>query len=230
MIPTLDELREQRLPLDGQALARTDFSNSANGDYGNDHEGVADLADANLITSIVDAGPLSHLGRDCADHKVVIDVDLPVTMIESSTPGHCHLFIDKAMDWPTYLALLEALAAAGIIEPGYLNAARRRGHTAVRLPWVRKDAGPGEASECTHGADCQVHPSVNALHNFDLPAPACRSDWYADTGHVQNNAHHDRSVHCGLPRGHDGDHDELLGGEPAGVVTWPQRAARAGER
>ncbi len=130
MIPTLDELRARRLPLSGQALARTDFSNSTNGDYGNDHEGVMDVEHANLITSMV-VGP-----EDL--HKVVIDVDLPVSLVASSTPGHFHLFIDKAMPWPTYVALLEALAAAGIVEPGYLAAALRRGHTAVRLPWVRK--------------------------------------------------------------------------------------------
>jgi hypothetical protein len=226
IVPTLAEVRERRLPLDGQALARTDFESTAYD--GNDHEGVTDVERANLITSIVDTGGLSHLGGTFATHKVVIDVDLPVSLIASSTPGHFHLFIDKAMDWPTYLALLEALTAAGIVEPGYLAAAERRGHTAVRLPWVRKPgSGVAPEPECTHGGDCQIHPSVNALHNFDPPAARCRSDWYADTGNVQNNAHHDRSVHCGLSRGHDGDHDELLDGEPAGVVTWPQKAAQS---
>lgn len=136
MIPTLDELRERRLPLDGQALARTDFESKAYD--GNDHEGVTDVERANLITSIVDTGGLSHLGGEFATHKVVIDVDLPVGLIASSTPGHFHLFIDKAMDWRAYLALLEALTVAGIVEPGYLAAAERRGHTAVRLPWIRK--------------------------------------------------------------------------------------------
>lgn len=138
MIPTLDELHERRLPLDGQALARADFRST---DYdGNDHEGVTDIERANLITSIVDAGGLSHLGAQFAQHKVVIDVDLPVSVIASTTPGHFHLYIDKAMDWATYAALLEALAVAGVVEPGYVAAALRRGHTAVRLPWVRKPA------------------------------------------------------------------------------------------
>lgn len=167
IVPTLDELRERRLPLDGQALARTNFEST---EYdGNDHEGVVDLDQANLITSMVAAGGLSRLGGPFATHKVVVDVDLPVSVIASSTPGHFHLFIDKAMDWTTYLALLGALTAAGIVEPGYLSAAEQRGHTAVRLPWVRK----GEPvplpvlPECTHGADCQVHLTVNALHDFD---------------------------------------------------------------
>ena len=137
MIPTLDELRERRLPLDGQALARTDFNDS----YDTDRTVVADLEQANLITSMVAGtdGTASDL------HKVVLDVDLPVTVIESSTPGHFHVFIDKAMDWQTYFDLLRALCAAQIIEPGYLAAAERRGHTAVRLPWVRKPAELSEA-------------------------------------------------------------------------------------
>jgi hypothetical protein len=138
VVPTLAEARGRRLPLDGQALARTNFEST---DYsGNDHEGVTDIERANLITSIVEAGGLSHLGGDFAMHKVVIDVDLPVRVIESSTPGHFHLFIDHEMTWLTYVALLRALTAAGIVEPGYLAAAQGRGHTAVRLPWVRKPA------------------------------------------------------------------------------------------
>ena len=126
-IPTLDTLRGQRPPLDGLTLARTDFNDT----YDTDRTVVADLAEANLITSQVAGSDL---------HKVVLDVDLPCGLIASSTPGHFHLFIDKAMTWPEYAALLEALTAAGIVEVGYLAAAQRRGHTAVRLPWVRKPA------------------------------------------------------------------------------------------
>lgn len=178
MIPTLDESRERRVPLPGQMLARTDFTST---EYdGNDHEGVTDIERANLITSIVKAGGLARLGGEFATHKVVIDVDLPCRLVESSTPGHYHLFIDHAMTWPAYVELLNALTAAGIVEPGYLAAALQRGHTAVRLPWVRKPepvpaplpliSPPAPAldlSDCTHGADCRIHPDVNALHNFD---------------------------------------------------------------
>jgi hypothetical protein len=138
LVPTLAEARERRVPLAGQALARAEFDSTSYD--GNDHEGVTDIEHANLITSIVDTGVPSRLGGRLAQHKVVIDVDLPVKVIESSTPGHFHLFIDHAMEWSTYVALLEALAAAGIVEPGYFAAAVGRGHTAVRLPWVRKPA------------------------------------------------------------------------------------------
>jgi hypothetical protein len=32
------------------------------------------------------------------------------------------------------------------------------------LGWWRHEM---DRNECTHGADCPVHPDVNALHNFD---------------------------------------------------------------
>jgi hypothetical protein len=83
MIPTLDELRGRRLPLDGQALARANFESTAYD--GNDHEGVTGIEQANLITSIVNADGLSHLGGQYAMHKVVIDVDLPVQVLDSTT-------------------------------------------------------------------------------------------------------------------------------------------------
>lgn len=71
-------------------------------------------------------------------HKPVLDIDMPVAVLPSSTEGHHHLFIDKEMPWKDYLKLLEVLAEVGIIEKGYLGACRRRGHSAVRLPWVKK--------------------------------------------------------------------------------------------
>jgi hypothetical protein len=180
LVPTLAEVHERRVPLAGQALARAEFDSTSYD--GNDHEGVTDIEHANLITSIVEAGGLSRLGGEFTQHKVVIDVDLPVIVLPSSTPGHHHLFIDKAMDWATYLAVLEVLTAAGIVEPGYLAAAERRGHTAVRLPWVRKPATvpvplPAapllDPSDCTYGAGCPIHPGAGGSHDFDPPGCTC---------------------------------------------------------
>lgn len=158
-VPALDELHERRLPLDGMALARTDFEST---DYsGNDHQGVTDVEHANLITSMVATGaPLNQLGGQFVTHKVVLDIDLPVTVLPSSTPGHHHLFIDHEMTWAQYVAVIEALSAAGIVEPGYLAAAQRRGHTAVRLPWVRKPTGPSEA-DITEGFALLMPPATD---------------------------------------------------------------------
>lgn len=71
-------------------------------------------------------------------HRPVLDIDIPIKVVPSGTPGHCHLFIDIPMTWERYEELLWALAAAGIVEEGYVHASVRRGHTSVRLPHVRK--------------------------------------------------------------------------------------------
>lgn len=91
------------------------------------------LEDAAVVTSLVE----DKVNR----HRPVIDIDLPIQVIPSSTRGHFHLYIDKEMSWDTYLHLLHALVYAGIVEEGYLHAAERRGFTAVRLPWITKEAG-----------------------------------------------------------------------------------------
>lgn len=72
-------------------------------------------------------------------HKPVLDIDFPVVALESSTPGHSHLFIDKELTWDEYVKVLNVLAEVGIIEQGFVNASMSRKHTAVRLPWIKKE-------------------------------------------------------------------------------------------
>lgn len=100
---------------------------------------VWDVIDRKRVRSTLDAGlavgsevPGSKL------HRPVIDIDIPVRLIPSSTPGHGHLYLDVELTWDDYLMLLEAMAAVGIVESGFLNIAKERGGTYVRLPWVRK--------------------------------------------------------------------------------------------
>lgn len=85
----------------------------------------------------------SEVGAGGEAHAPCIDLDIPARLIESSTPGHSHLYIDVEMTWDQYRAILTALADAGVIEQGYLRASLLRKGTHLRLPWVRK---PGEAS------------------------------------------------------------------------------------
>jgi hypothetical protein len=73
-------------------------------------------------------------------HTVMVDIDKDVRLVPSTTSGHWHLYIDVAMPWWRYRKLLRALKNAGIIEPGYYRASIMRGHTALRLPWVKKEA------------------------------------------------------------------------------------------
>lgn len=74
-------------------------------------------------------------------HAPALDLDVPHTLIPSSTPGHSHLYIDVPMSWWRYKRLLKALAKAGIIEKGFVKASIARGHTDLRVPWKGKNDG-----------------------------------------------------------------------------------------
>lgn len=93
-----------------------------------------DIEEAQVITSLVANSPAGQM----PNHKLIIDVDLPAKLVPSSTEGHFHLYIDKEMSYEAWATLLYALAAAGIIEPGYMRACIARGFSAVRLPWIKK--------------------------------------------------------------------------------------------
>lgn len=97
---------------------------------------VASVDTANVVTSLGVSDPLLS---DEDVHYPVLDLDVPCTLVPSSTPGNFHLYIDKAVTHKAYMSLLWALASAGLIEEGYASASTQRGFTAVRVPWVKKD-------------------------------------------------------------------------------------------
>jgi hypothetical protein len=72
-------------------------------------------------------------------HVVALDIDAPVEVYPSSTPGHFHLYINKPMPWDDYLQLLSLMAKVGLLEPGFVLASIVRGFSALRLPWVKKE-------------------------------------------------------------------------------------------
>ena len=77
-------------------------------------------------------------------HTPVLDIDIPATLVPSSTPGKNHLYLDVPMSWDQYTKLLDVMAEVGILEPGYVSASKKRGFTAVRLPWIRKPVPVGD--------------------------------------------------------------------------------------
>lgn len=72
-------------------------------------------------------------------HAVLLDLDVPATLVPSSTEGHSHLYIDVSTGWHNYKRLLDALADCGVIERGYAEASKRKGASYLRLPWVKKE-------------------------------------------------------------------------------------------
>lgn len=93
-----------------------------------DYEFTAE-AEANLVTSATGVGDW---------HLPVLDLDVPHRLEPSSTAGHSHLYIDVPVEWRTYVKLLDALADAGIVERGYVEASKAKGATMVRKPGVTK--------------------------------------------------------------------------------------------
>lgn len=106
-------------------------------EYMDGPEPTTDLEVANVATSEVKGTNPAGWGYE--RHKLLVDIDMPCKLIPSSTPGHHHLFIDKEMSRDQMMTILRALSAADVVESGYVDASDKRGYTAVRLPWIKKN-------------------------------------------------------------------------------------------
>lgn len=102
--------------------------NATGDDYSGDEATTVSEQEANVVTS--------YLGGEL--HAPVLDIDFGARLIPSSTPGHFHLYFEKAMTWDNYCGLLKALGDVGILEAGYVKASLRRGYSSVRKPGVYK--------------------------------------------------------------------------------------------
>lgn len=79
-----------------------------------------------------EANLVSSFTRD-GKHAPVLDIDVPIRVVPSKTPGHSHIYIDVELDLHQYMYLLEALSFAGILEPNFYAASRDAGMSFVRL-------------------------------------------------------------------------------------------------
>ena len=73
------------------------------------------MDDANIQTSRIWRTPdqVDFLGNY---HAPALDLDFPCTLIESSTPGHHHLILDKRVRWDEYVNMMRSM-----VQPGYSN-------------------------------------------------------------------------------------------------------------
>lgn len=87
------------------------------------------------ISSLITKG--YHQGH----HLPVLDIDMDCVLVDSSTPGHHHLVINKPMSEHSYLKLLKVLSEYGIVQPGYAKFSNLRKKSWIRAPWVKKSKG-----------------------------------------------------------------------------------------
>jgi hypothetical protein len=138
------------LPFDGQMYAQVEtFGTSDSPD-----DPIGNSGSETLTTNLDDPGVnliTSATAENVLMQKPILDIDYPAWLIPSTRPGHFHLYIDRAIPKDKYLAMVTAMAEAGLVEEGYAGAAERRGYTGVRLPWIKKE--PVEPKPITHHWD-----------------------------------------------------------------------------
>jgi hypothetical protein len=96
-------------------------------------------------------------------HIVVLDIDHLAHLIPSTTPGHSHLIVEiPPVAAEVYFKFLRDCAEVGLIEPGYAEVSIQRGHSDVRLPWVKK---PEIAYHC-----CRCGKEPTELNEYRMAA------------------------------------------------------------
>lgn len=86
----------------------------------------------------LDRGNLVSSRMMNGNHTPALDLDVQAALLDSSTEGHHHLFINKEMSWRKYKRLLKALKNAGIIEPYFYTVSCKRKQTMLRKPGLKK--------------------------------------------------------------------------------------------
>ena len=91
---------------------------------------VTDGGFANLTSSELSGYPRLHMPS--------LDLDFEAHLEPSTTPGHFHLYLNKAVSWEAYVKLLDALFDAGLIEYGFWHLSKERGGSFLRYPGHKK--------------------------------------------------------------------------------------------
>lgn len=110
--------------------------------------------DAQLISSRI--GPHQH--------RVILDLDMECELIQSSTPGRYHLYLNKILEEEQMDTLITTLVQVGILEDGIKKLQWDIDkELTLRLPWVKK----GDDRSCRQRQ--QHHNDVKnlALKNMD---------------------------------------------------------------
>jgi hypothetical protein len=83
-------------------------------------------------------------------HWPVFDLDFDAALIPSKTPGHFHLYLEKALTWQKYRRLLRAFHKAGLLNDGWYKLVIKRKKGTLFLPG-RKSALIAFAEKDSYG-------------------------------------------------------------------------------
>lgn len=116
----------------------------------------SDRATANLVSSRCASGL----------HAPAVDIDFPCVLLDSSSPGHRHLYVDRLLTWRQYRSLLLGLYRSSLIDASVLWRSADRRSTFLRPPWVQKTAA--EFAAGTHSSPADVKAARRALRRVKL--------------------------------------------------------------
>ena len=71
-------------------------------------------------------------------HMPVLDIDYGAMLLPSSTSGHFHLYLNKAVTWAQYKDVLMVLGEVGLLQKGFVDNSIRRGQSFCRTHWTHK--------------------------------------------------------------------------------------------
>ncbi len=75
-------------------------------------------------------------------HSPILDLDFAAMLVESTNPGHYHLYLDGIeLDDDQMDDLIESLVRVGILQEGILRRWNHDGAQFARPPWVKKPEG-----------------------------------------------------------------------------------------
>jgi hypothetical protein len=106
-----------------------------------DHDGYDVIEWLKTIpVPLSEATALTSRNAETGRHAVLLDIDYPAYVVPSSTGGHNHVYLDvpDGLSDRQHRRLMKALAKAGVVEKEWAHANRHG--TALRPPWVTKDA------------------------------------------------------------------------------------------
>lgn len=119
--------RRMRLLGDSAVLSDNEFASSVE----------TSAVKSNVMCSDLDGEFITWEGDNA--HYLILDIDHPVEVYESSTGGgHHHLIIGKPLEFHQMVEILEVLAKHGVVQNTWVESTKDKGYATLRRPGINK--------------------------------------------------------------------------------------------